>query len=220
MTGNWYLDVIETQSAPINEYLETHTPRFVNLVGTSKSCTGAFIIANHFARIYPNVIFRIFAFSAYTRLDREHYEKAGMLDELPESLLKIWETPKGVALTECYKDAADLIQEPNIKAYMIFPSRSRGPEPGSANRLAYLSNVALIPLRVRVHSVIFPFWRTLTSDAKVETFEGNPPAKLAPEVYAYFHAMQTDPWYRFSLYTLLFETPRFRLEMKRFNAKV
>ncbi|APG95403.1 hypothetical protein SAMCFNEI73_pC1699 (plasmid) [Sinorhizobium americanum] len=83
--------------------------------------------------------------------------------------------------------------------------------------MSHLDNVALIPLRVRVHSVIFPFWKTLTPDAKVETFEGLKPTTLKPEVYKYFHAMQTDAWYRFSLYTLIFETPRFRQEMKRFN---
>lgn len=219
ITGNWYLDAIEAQSSLIDSYLRSNRPKFVNLVGTSKSCTGAFIIANHFAKLYPKMIFRIFAFSAYTRLDRAYYERIGMLDEVPQSLLDIWGTPEGAMLTERYKDAADLLQAKNIKAYMIYPSRSRGPEPDAARRLTTLQNVTLIPLRVRVHSVIFPFWKTLTPDAKIETFEGNPPAALRPDVYDYFHAMQTDPWYRFSLYTLIFDTARFRQEMKRFHAQ-
>lgn len=217
MTGNWYLDVIETQAPLIDAYLKSNSPKFVNLVGTSKSCTGAFIVADHFARLYPRTIFRIFAFSAYTRLDRDYYERNEMLEEVPESLVTLWQTSDGLEQTERYKDAINLLRPKNIKAYMIYPARSRGPEPDAARRLSVLSNVALIPLKVRVHSVIFPFWKTLTPDAKVETFEGNPPAALKPEVFDYFHAMQTDPWYRFSLYTLIFETPRFRKEMQRFN---
>lgn len=217
MTGNWYLENIASQVSDIASYISHYKPKFVNFVGTSKSCTGAFIFANQLATRFPKTIFRIFAFSAYTRLDRSYYEQNGMVEELPESLVRTWETPEGLAVTARYKDAVDLVQAPNIKVYLIFPSRSRGPEPDAAKRMAHLQNVALIPLRVQVHSVIFPFWKTLTPDAKVETFEGLRPTKLKPEVYRYFHAMQTDPWYRFSLYTLIFETPRFRQEIKRFH---
>lgn len=218
MTGNWYLDNVESQASDVSAYIAHHKPKFVNFVGTSKSCTGAFIFANRLAPCFPKTIFRVFAFSAYTRLDRTYYEQTGRIGDLPESLVRTWETAEGLALTERYKDAINLVQASNIKVYLIFPSRSRGTEPDAAKRMSHLENVALVPLRVRVHSVIFPFWRTLTPNAKIETFEGLRPTKLKPDVYNYFHAMQTDPWYRFSLYTLIFETPRFREEMKRFNA--
>lgn len=216
MTGNWYLHRIKGQTEEITEILNEFKPSQVNFVGTSKSNTGSFIFASRLAKKFPDIEFRIFAFSAYTILNKIFFVKEGLLNVAPASLVKIWNNDFLCGKAEIHGDALKLLNHPNIKAYLLYPAPSNGGEPIMAKRLEEMSNVITIPLEVRVHGILFPFWKPLLPGLKLELFEGQT-MELPEDVYSYFYAMQNDVNYTFNLYSVVYDTENFIEEIDRFN---
>ncbi|MGP9468254.1 hypothetical protein ACT3RU_14750 [Halomonas sp. TP35] len=216
MTGDWYLDYIDERVEEIVKVIDVLTPNEVNFVGTSKSNTGSFIFASKLSVLFPEITFKIFAFSAYTKLDKNFFEDNGLVDVAPPSLVKIWENNIDNKKALIHADALELIDKTNIEAYLLYPAPSRGAEPVMAQRMQVLSNVTTVPLNVRVHGILFPFWKPLLPGLKLEVFEGQV-MELRKDVYAYFEGMQNDKSYKFDLYSIVFDTQKFVEEMARFD---
>ena len=158
----------------ISSYIQENGATEVNFVGVSKSCTGGFILASKLSKKYAGVVFRIFAFSGRTILHQEFYEERGLLDgKVAPSLKKVWANKDYETVLKEYGDAKQLIKGiNNIKAYFLYPAPSRGHEPLMVERMQDLDNVHSIPLEVRLHGILYPFWKTVSKDSTVEAFEG------------------------------------------------
>lgn len=219
VTGNWYLEEDESILLSITDAIDKYNFKEVNFIGISKSCTGGFIFSSILSEKYPNVHFRNFAFSAYTRLDKSFYETNNLLDKVPPSLVKIWNNDAYFDKLSKNFDAVNLMENKNnIFTYLLYPAPSRGPEPLMVQRMEGLDNVCSIPLEVRLHGILYPFWKTISKDSTVEAFEGKV-ITLPEKVYQYFYEMQTYSAYKFDLYSLIYDTDTFILNMRVFNKK-
>lgn len=222
VTGSWYLiqEDIDIIVESISDYIKINDATEVNFIGVSKSCTGGFILASILAAKYKNVVFRIFAFSGRTILNKEFYEERGLIDaKIAPSLLKVWKNKAYKESLELYGDARFLIEGiSNIEAYLLYPAPSRGHEPLMVERMEGLDNVKLIPLEVRLHGILYPFWKPVSKDSTIEAFEGQV-IKLPDAVYEYFHRMQNYEEYKFDLYSLVYDTDDFIYNMKIFNSE-
>ena len=78
------------------------------------------------------------------------------------------------------------------------------------------SNIYHIEVLVRFHSIIFPFWKKLLPDMKVELFERQ--VKNMPSyAYEYFKCMQDFRPYKLNIYNLLYDTDEFIQQIESFN---
>lgn len=219
MTGNWYLEDVEADTEQLQRIISEQRYRTVNFVGISKSCTGGIILAGRLAKILPDVQFRVFGFSAYTTLEQSWYQCEGKEDFVPDSLRAIWASDELTHLGKVHGDALQYVGPDNLYFYLIFPNRSRGGEPEVARRLEGQHHCHLIPLEVRVHGVLFPFWRKLLPDQKIELFEGQV-KKLPAHAYDYFSRMQAWEPFNFNLYSVIYDTERFIESMAEFNKTI
>ncbi|AOF89855.1 tetratricopeptide repeat protein [Sinorhizobium sp. RAC02] len=214
MKGDWYLDHVKENTEYLSQHIRRHSLSVVNIIGTSKSCTGAFIFADELARRFPKVKFNVFAFSAYTTLDKRFYDEHQLNKYLPGSLLGVWEnSEKYASALARYGDSTQLAKANNISLILLYPEYSRGGETALALRMQGHANVRFVPLPVRTHSIIAPFWHKLLEGQEIEVFEGVV-RPLPPQDYAYFSGLQDRSDYTFDLYHLLDDTERFleRLE--------
>jgi|GEM_PF-3473625 len=219
MTGNWYLEAIDENVNALHRAILEHGYRTVNFVGISKSCTGGFIFAGRLSRLLPDVQFRVFGFSSYTTMNRSWYEENGKVEYVPESLEEIWASEASRALANVVGDADSYLGVENLHYFLIYPNRSRGGEPELAKRLEGMPNCHMIPLEVRVHGVLFPFWRKLLPDQKIELFEGQV-KKLPAHAYDYFSRMQAWDPFNFNLYSVVYDTDSFMKNMITFNETI
>lgn len=219
MKGDWYLEHIEENITYLGEHIRTHNLTVVNMIGTSKSCTGAFIFAHELSKRFPNVKFNVFAFSAYTTLEKAFYDERQLNKFLPGSLLKVWANPEKFASAQArYGDSIHLAKGDNVSLTFLYPAYSRGGEAELAKRMQGHTNARFCSLPVRTHSIIAPFWHKLLAGQEIEVFEGVVRA-LPEKDYAYFSDMQNYPNYTFDLYHLLEDTDRFLVELERLNAE-
>lgn len=215
MTGDWYLEDIEENVAFLHQFIQGRGIKTVNIIGTSKSNTGAFIFTNILAQRCSDVTFRVFAFSSYTTIDKSFYVEHALMDFIPPSLKNVWKDnhayiPENINLS----DARALQGRANIELYLLYPELSRGGEPELARRVTG-NNVTHIPMQLRFHSIIFPFWKTLLSGKKIELFEGQV-KELPPAVFEYLQAMQAHT-YPLNLYSMINDTERFIAELELFD---
>jgi tetratricopeptide (TPR) repeat protein len=219
MKGDWYLEYIEENIAYLSDHIRAHNLSVVNMIGTSKSCTGAFIFSHELSKIFPNVKFNVFAFSAYTTLDKAFYDESKLNKFLPGSLLKVWANPEKFASAQArYGDSTQLAKADNISLVFLYPRHSRGGEAELAKRMQGHANARFCALPVRTHSIIAPFWHKLREDQEIEVFEGVV-RPLPAQDYAYFSELQNYAGYTFDLYHLLEDTDRFLAELERLNAE-
>lgn len=219
MKGDWYLEYIEENIAYLSDHIGTHNLSVVNMIGTSKSCTGAFIFSHELSKRFPNVKFNIFAFSAYTTLDKAFYDERKLHKFLPGSLLKVWAHPEKFSSAQArYGDSTQLAKADNISLIFLYPRHSRGGEAELAQRMQGHANARFCALPVRTHSIIAPFWHKLRADQEIEVFEGVV-RPLPAQDYAYFSDLQNYAGYTFDLYHLLEDTDRFLVELERLNAE-
>ncbi len=215
--GDWYLDNIYENIMFLAEYIIQHDIEQIDFIGTSKSCMGAFIFSHELAPVFPDVDFRVFAFSAYTTLDKSFYE-ANSITYLPKSLFQIWDNPSHKEMINTYGEINKLINNRNILTYLLYPEQSRGGESILANLLTDKPNVTLIPVTARTHSIIFPFWSKLSPSMEIEVFEGVV-KQLPKDVYKYFSAMQSCQDYNFHIYSLINDTKNFIKQIELFNER-
>ncbi|MGQ3212261.1 tetratricopeptide repeat protein [Shinella sp.] len=214
MKGDWYLDHVKENTEYLNRHIRKHDLTVVNMIGTSKSCTGAFIFSDELAKRFPKVKFNVFAFSAYTTLDKAFYDEHQLNRFLPGSLLNIWENPGRYASALArYGDSSRLAQSDNVSLTLLYPEYSRGGEAALAQRMKGRVNARLLPLPVRTHSIIAPFWHKLLEGQEIEVFEGVV-RPLPPRDYAYFSGLQNHPDYTFDLYHMLDDTDRFLAKLE------
>jgi len=126
VTGDYYLDDEENLDALV-DVISDFNPMTINLIGTSKSGTGAFIYTKVLKEVFKSIKFRIFAFSSYTTIDKDFYERNDLMKFIPPSLSKIWDnkklyTPQNIKLAE----AKELVDIDNISIFLIYPNLSRG----------------------------------------------------------------------------------------------
>jgi len=217
MKGDWYLDHIKENTEYLSRHINKHRVSVVNLIGTSKSCTGAFIFSDELANRFPKVKFNVFAFSAYTTLDKAFYDERQLNRFLPGSLLSLWENPELYASALArYGDSTRLAQSHNTSVTLLYPEHSRGGEAVLAQRMQGHANARLLPLPVRTHSIIAPFWHKLLEGQEIEVFEGVV-RPLPPADYAYFSGLQNHPDYTFDLYHMLEDTERFAAKLEEAN---
>ncbi|MCT7665983.1 tetratricopeptide repeat protein [Shinella kummerowiae] len=217
MKGDWYLEYIDNNIDYLSRHIRTHNLSSVNMIGTSKSCTGAFIFSHELAKRFPDVKFNVFAFSAYTTLDKAFYDERQLQKYLPGSLLKVWDNPEKFASPLArYGDSARLAQADNISLVLLYPEFSRGGEAELAKRMQKHANARFLSLPVRTHSIIAPFWHKLLASQEIEVFEGVV-RPLPAQDYAYFSSLQNHPDYTFDLYHLLEDTDRFIAKLEEEN---
>jgi len=215
MTGDWYLNDIEESMDYLASFLRSNNIKNVNIIGTSKSNTGAFLFTNNLANLFPEIQFRVFAFSSYTTIEKSFYEENGLIGFIPSSLHKVWNdpeiyTPEHIARS----DAKTLENRKNISLFLLYPELSRGGEPELARRVEG-DNITHIPMKLRFHSIIFPFWKKLLPGKKIELFEGQV-KELPVAVFSYLQAMQAHS-YPLNLYSMLTETQQFIDELAHFD---
>lgn len=209
LTNTWYFDNLLSNTSVLYEYLQNRSHiNIINIIGTSKSCTGAMLIANKLSQLFPNKNFRLFLSSPYTRYDSNFYKKLGHYDSLPPSLIKVFEDETYSKILQRYQDIKNIIVQSNIHTYVVFPRLSPKIEGIMAAQLADLENVTFLPLPLTTHNVIHLFWKKVAEDRSYEVFEGKIGKLPKPDV-EWIMKIQNNQDYSFNIYNLVYDTDNF-----------
>lgn len=207
LKGGWYEKNIDGQISIIKNIIEEHCIEEINFVGASKSCSGAVRLTKYLHKEYPNIKYHLFLFSAYTTVNKEVYIRRKLMDYVPRSLEKLWESSYyNTKLIQDFEHRK-LINKQNINIYYFFPSKSKYGENILALRVQG-DNITHISLPVFMHNTIYPFWKTVKEDATIELYE-NEIKTMHPKDYQFYHAMQTYKKYDFTLYNCIRNTKLF-----------
>lgn len=217
LKGGWYLNS-NKEIDEIKDVIQQYKPKVVNLIGTSKSCTGVFIYADELSRYFPGIFFNSFAFSPYTTLDKNFYVENNLLNNLPPSLEQTWVSK---AHDESYLQQTNLnnlIKNKNLHTYLLYPSLTSGLESKLVDYVQSSDNVTKIGVFSKFHNILFIFWNKITPDLEIELFEDTV-KKIPKDGFMYLNAIQEYQQYNFHIYNLLYNTEKFILEFENFNNK-
>lgn len=205
LAGGWYVDHVARNVLFLAQEVDRHKYSEVNLVGTSKSSYGAFILGHELARCFPELKVRVFAFSPYPSLTRGLYERLGALAKLPPSLPELWERPELAPILARYGDASALLALPNIEGCLVYPQFGTHGEPEIMPGFQLSSRVKAVALPVKAHGLIYPFWKPIQEGQEVENFEGTT-FRLVGNDYRRFRQIQDWRPYKIDLYNLIYDT--------------
>lgn len=129
LTGDWYLQNHSKDLKIVKEIIKKNEFSTINLIGTSKSNTGCFIFVKILSSIFQKIKFRIFAFSAYTTIEKSFYVENNLLEYIPKSLRDIWNNIQTYNQeTIELADARGLENLKNVELFFLYPELSRGGE--------------------------------------------------------------------------------------------
>ncbi len=216
LIGGWYFNNISINTEFLAGIIEKHAIKRVNFIGTSKSCTGAIILTKELISKFPNVVFNLFLFSAYTTVDRDVYIRRKIEAGAPGSLKSFWDSEKYNPKAVRRAEARGLVNKPNVFLYLFYPEKSRQGEPQLAKRVVG-DNIHYIGMPVWLHNTLYPLWKKIEDNKTIEIYESEF-REMQPDDFAFYTKLQNCQHYRFNLYSCVENMDRFMKHLDAFKA--
>jgi len=217
LKGDWYYNNISSNTDFLLYIIESYNITKMNIIGTSKSCTGCVILTKELLKTISSVEFHLFMFSAYTTVDKNVYIKRNIIHKVPGSLKKLWESDRYTPEAIKKMEARNLMNQKNVHLYFFFPSYSKNGEKVLANRVTG-DNVTHIELPVYMHNTLYPFWKKVENNKTIEIYE-NEFREMHRYDYAFYSSMQEYKEYDFHLYACLKNPKEFIEQLTKFKSQ-
>jgi len=214
LKGGWFYRNISLNVDFLLYVINKYNIKKINFLGTSKSCSGAVIFTKELLKKGIDIKYNLFMFSPYTTVNKEVYEKRGIVDKVPGTLTYFWESDRYTIHAINRMEARRLIDKPNIHMYLFYPEKSEHGEKDLALRVKG-DNVTHVELPVYMHNTFFPFWKEVDDKGIIELYE-NIFKKMHKDDYRFYSRMQNNQNYKFHLYTLLSEPEVFIEKLNQF----
>lgn len=216
LVGGWYFNNIALNTEFLSGIIEKHAIKRLNFIGTSKSCSGAIILTKELTAKYPEVVFNLFLYSAYTTVDRSIYIRRNIEEKAPGSLKSFWNSEKYTPKAIRRMEARGLVNKDNVFVYMFYPEKSRQGEPALAKRVTG-PNITHIGMPVWLHNTLYPLWKKVEGNMTIEIYESEF-REMEPSDFNFYTKMQNYPCYRFDLYSCVEDIDRFVKNLEAFKA--
>ncbi len=215
LIGGWYHENIDLNVDFLVAVIEKYKIRTLNFIGASKSCSGEIILAKGIIRAkIKTPKMNLFMFSAYTSIDKEIYEKRRLIDKVPGSLIKLWDSEEYTKELIKEMELRRLVGNKHIEAYLFYPTRSSYGEKILASRIEG-DNIHHIELPVYMHNTLYPMWKNVDQDRTIEIYE-NIIKKMHKDDHQFYLAMQNHKSYKFHLYSILENPEEFKEHLANF----
>lgn len=205
LRGGWYYRNIKSNTDFIINVINRYGIRKLNFIGSSKSCTGAVIFTKELLKVRPELQCNLFLFSAYTTVDKDVHIKRKIDSFAPDTLKSFWESDRYTATAIKRMETKTLENLENVNLYLFYPEKTHRGEDILAKRVQG-SNVFHIGLSVGMHNTLFPLWKKVDQERKVEIYESEF-RTLSNDDYTFYSKMQSYKGYNFTLYSCL-ENPK------------
>ena len=214
LKSGWFYRNISLNVDFLLYVIDKYNIKKINFLGTSKFCSGAVILTKELLKKGIDIKYNLFMFSPYTTVNKEVYEKRGIVDKVPRTLTYFWESDRYTIHAINRMEARRLIDKPNVHMYLFYPKKSEHGEKDLVLRVKG-DNVTHVELPVYMHNTFFPFWKEVDDKGIIELYE-NVFKKIHKDDYRFYSRMQNNQNYKFHLYTLLSEPEVFIEKLNQF----
>lgn len=215
LVGGWYQNNIDLNTDFLTAIIEKYKINKLNFIGASKSCSGSIVLAKEIIRRrIQTPKMNLFLFSAYTTINKDIYIKRKLLERVPDSLFKLWDSEAYNLELIKKMELRRLIHYEDLEIFLFYPTRSKYGEEILAKRIEG-ANVHHIGLPVYVHNTLYPIWKKVNENRTIEIYE-NTIKKMHKDDYQFYLEMQEYEDYNFHLYSLLEDPEKFENNLNMF----